>query len=244
MSTLTRKRINKKITRAIREFDLIQEGDKVLIGVSGGKDSLTLLRELALRRKVMSPRFDLESVCFLNDFSSADIPVEFLRKIHQEFDVPLRILDLPVKKRSSTDRKLGCYWCSIQRRAALLEEATQGSFDKVVLGHHLDDMIETIFMNMLYQGKLEPMQVKVDYDRFPFALIRPLVYVEEQEIIRYATEMGWQQITCQCDFSQNSIRKTVRQKIEELTKGNPNWKQSILQTALQALEWRPNQSPN
>jgi len=243
MSSITRKRINKKITRAIREFDLIQEGDRVLLGVSGGKDSLTLLRELALRRKVMEPHFTLESVCFLNDFSSSEIPVDFLKEVHQEWGVPLKILDLPVQKRSSTDRKLGCYWCSIQRRAALLEEATQGNFDKVVLGHHLDDIIETFFMNMLYQGKLEPMQIKVDYDRFPFQLIRPLVYVEEQEIIRYATEMGWQQITCQCDFSQNSIRKTVRQKIEELTKGNPNWKQSILRTALQALEWHPDKPP-
>ncbi|MCF0215446.1 MAG: tRNA 2-thiocytidine biosynthesis protein TtcA [Fibrobacteraceae bacterium] len=230
MPSQIRKRISKKITKAIHDFGLIQDGDRVLIGVSGGKDSSVLLMELANRLGKFGPQCELAAMHIQSDFADK-LPRAFLKKLANEYpQVPFYYLDVAVEGRLKEGRKLNCYWCSTQRRTELIKFAIENGFNKIALGHHLDDIVETLFMNMLYKGEFSGMPPKVPYEKYPVEIIRPLCYCEEAEIIRYAEDAEITQFTCTCEFSKGSHRKKIRQEIETLTGGNPTLKENIFES--------------
>lgn len=230
MSNAIRKRISKKITKAIYDFSLIQPGDCLLIAISGGKDSTVLLMELASRIGKFLPECKIAALHIQSDFAN-NAPREFLQMLSKEFpQVPFYFKDVAVQGRLKPNRKLNCYWCSTQRRTELIKFAIENGYNKIALGHHLDDIVETLLMNMLYKGEFSGMPPIVPYEKYPVSIIRPLCYCEESEIIAYAEDSNIKKFTCTCDFSKASNRKTIRKQIELLTQNNPTLKANLFES--------------
>ncbi len=228
MSSYIRKRISKKITKALYDFPMIEPGDRVLVGASGGKDSTALLMELSSRLgKQLS--FELAAIHIQSDFADP-APRNFLKQLEQDLNIPFFYKDVAVEGRLKEGHKLSCYWCSTQRRVELIKFARENGFNKIALGHHLDDIIETLFMNIVYNGEFSGMPPYVPYEKYPMSIIRPLCYCEEQEIIDYVDEAGYRKYTCTCEFSKNSHRKHIRKEIEALTGGSSTLKRNIFES--------------
>ena len=223
MANAIRKRISKKITKALHDFNLIENGDKVLVAVSGGKDSSVLLMELASRMGKFLPNCEIGAIHIQSDFADK-APREFLQKLAADYpQIPFFFKDVAVEGRLKEGRTLNCYWCSTQRRTELIKFARENGYNKIALGHHMDDIVETLLMNMLYKGEFSGMPPMVPYEKYPCSIIRPLCYCEESEIIEYAEDAGIRKFTCTCEFSKASHRKSIREEINrmnsDLTKG-------------------------
>lgn len=232
MASKIRQRINKKITKALYDFPMIAPSDRVLVGVSGGKDSTTLLLELAARRSRAGIPFELAAIHIQSDFADKT-PREFIKTLEAQVDIPFYYLDVGVLARLSEGRRLNCYWCSTQRRTELIRFAIANGFNKIALGHHMDDIIETLLMNMLYKGEFSGMPPIVPYEKYPVSVIRPLCYCEEVEIEKYIAEKSLDKYTCTCGFSKNSSRKRIRKEIESLTGGSSALKRNLFESMRQ-----------
>lgn len=230
MPNQIRKRISKKITKAIHDFKLIEDGDRVLIAVSGGKDSSVLLMELANRIGKFLPRCELAAIHIQSDFADKT-PQAFLQNLAKEYtQVPFYFKNVAIEARLKEGQKLNCYWCSTQRRTELIKFARENNFNKIALGHHMDDIVETLLMNMLYKGEFSGMPPLVPYEKYPVSIIRPLCYCEESEIIDYTNEANIKKFTCTCNFSKKSYRKNIREEIKNLTKGNSTLKANLFES--------------
>jgi len=229
MASVIRKIISKKITKAIKDFSLIEEGDRILVAVSGGKDSTALLKELVNRCGRVGPRYEVEAIHIQSDFANPE-PRQFLKLLEQDVHIPFHYLDVNIKGRLKKGRKLNCYWCATQRRIELLQFACDNKFNKIALGHHLDDIIETLLMNMVYNGKFDGMPPRVIYEKYPVSLIRPLCYCEESELNEYIQDAGLARYTCSCEFSTHSNRKDIHKEIESLTHGSSKLKRNLFES--------------
>lgn len=187
--------IDKLVKVALRRYSMIEEGDRILIVVSGGKDSTTLASLL------------------------------------ESWDIPYVSIDVPVIGRLKPGRSMNCYWCSTQRRTELIRYAMANGFNKIALGHHLDDAVETLVMNMLYKGEISGMLPVLRYQKYPLSIIRPLTLCEERQIIGYAEEKGFRSAVCTCPFGRESKRREVRKRIAELTGGSSAMKRRLFESA-------------
>ena len=132
-----------------------------------------------------------------------------------------------VLERVKPGQKMSCWWCSTQRRTELLNYAIANGYNKIALGHHMDDILETLLMNMLNKGELASMPPRLKYDNFPVTVIRPLCYVSEERLIEEAKAGGYAGYTCTCDYQDNSGRKEARAKLEALTDGDEAKKERL-----------------
>jgi tRNA 2-thiocytidine biosynthesis protein TtcA len=208
--------VRKLCAKAILEQGLIKEGDRILIAVSGGKDSTVLAWALASLRPALKTAYQLAALHISSDFCSCCKKTALRSKL-ESWDIPFEDLFVPVIGRLKEGRKMNCYWCSTQRRTELLKYAVEHGFNKIALGHHLDDIIETFFMNMTAKGELSSMPMLLEYRKYPVSLIRPLGYVEERQIIACAAEEDIIKSVCTCPYGVNSSRRTVRGRIAEFT---------------------------
>jgi tRNA 2-thiocytidine biosynthesis protein TtcA len=208
--------VQKLCAKAVLEQKLIEEGDRVLIAVSGGKDSTVLAWALAMLRPALKTAYRLGALHISSDFCSC-CKKSALRERLESWDIPFEDLFVPVIGRLKEGRKMNCYWCSTQRRTELLKYAVEHNFNKIALGHHLDDIIETFFMNMTAKGELSTMPMLLSYRKYPVSLIRPLGYVEERQVIACAAEQGLIKSVCTCPYGVNSKRRDVRKRIAEFT---------------------------
>lgn len=207
--------IDKKITKGILKFNMIEEGDKVLLAVSGGKDSMLLAYHLSKKLKGFPINFSLKALHIESEFGNEAERTHMENKL-REWGVDYEILKIGVIKRLKPGRKMNCYWCSTQRRTELLKYAVEHGYDKIALGHHMDDIIESLLMNMSLKGKISTMLPKLDYDSYDQAIIRPLAYVKEHEIIKMADHMHLRKFTCECGFADNSKRRDMRDVIQTM----------------------------
>ena len=209
--------ISRKIDRAIFSYRLIEPDDRVLVGVSGGKDSLTLLRQLALKAGSFSIPFELAAVHVHTELSPDWLP-DRLAAIAADWNVPFRTLPFNLQDRIREGQTMNCWWCSTQRRTELLHVAQNEGYTKIALGHHLDDILETFFMNLTHKGELSTMLPKMTYDKYREAIIRPLAWVQETEIEEFVRLMGLESTTCVCGYDATSKRKRVREIIEQIVR--------------------------
>ena len=216
-----RKMISKKIDKAIFEYKLIEPGDKILLAVSGGKDSLTMAYFLGKKQGKFPIKFDVEAVYINSDFAGCDASPK-MGELLQEWGVKFTMLNVPIKDRLKEGKKLNCYWCSTQRRTELLTYANKNGFNKIALGHHMDDILETFFMNMVYKSEMSTMLPFMKYDKYPQIVIRPLARVQENEIIRFAKEMGFDSTALTCAFGKKSKRLDMRKVIDSIAEVEGN----------------------
>jgi len=158
--------ISKIIGQAIYKYKMIEENDKILIAVSGGKDSMTLLYDLMKRRKSFPIHYDIEAVHIKTDFCSCCQKLNLENKF-KEWNAVYTIKHVPVLKRLRPGKKMNCYWCSTQRRMELLNFAKGRGCNKIALGHHMDDIIETLLMNICYRAKSQQCSLNSHIKSFP-----------------------------------------------------------------------------
>jgi len=218
----------KKLTvKTVFERELIREGDRVLIAVSGGKDSSVLAWALSEIRKALKFNYELSALHISTDFCAC-CKKTALRERLEMWGIPFTDLYVPVIGRLKENRKMNCYWCSTQRRTELLKYAAENGFNKIALGHHLDDIIETFFMNILSKGEMLAMPVLLKYRKYPVSLIRPLALIDEKTIIACAARQDILNNTCTCPYGRNSQRRSVRSKIALLTGEDADLKRRVL----------------
>ncbi|MDR2717470.1 MAG: tRNA 2-thiocytidine biosynthesis TtcA family protein [Treponema sp.] len=219
--------VQKLTVKAVMERELIREGDRILIAASGGKDSTVLAWALASIRPALKINYELAALHISTDFCACCKKSILARRL-DEWGIPFTDLFVPVVGRLKEGEKMNCYWCSTQRRTELLKFAIENNFNKIALGHHLDDIIETFFMNMCAKGEISAMPILLKYRKYPVSLIRPLAYLEERQIIECAAAQNILNAACTCPYGVNSKRRDIRQRIAALTGGSGAVKRRIL----------------
>lgn len=204
------------------DYGMIHSGDKILVGVSGGKDSLTLLKVLWERRNFVPIRYDILAVHVDLGFSGSSLePLkDFLKQEGYPFIVRKKKLAEPKDKKN-------CFWCSWNRRRQLFEEAKKQGCNKIALGHHKDDIVETILMNLFFEGEISGMSPCQELFKGKIHIIRPLAYVEEKDIAEYVQQMSFPVAHCLCPQAGFTQRAAVKKMIAQLEKTAPGVKSNI-----------------
>ena len=224
------KRLRRQVGEAIADFNMIEEGDRVMVCLSGGKDSHALL-DILISLKEKSPvRFDLVAVNM--DQKQPGFPAEVLPQYLESRGVPYRVVEqdtYSVVKRVIPEGKTMCSLCSRLRRGALYRVAGELGATKIALGHHRDDILATFFLNLFHGGKLKAMPAKLRSDDGRHVVIRPLAYVSEDDLIAYAEVKAFPIIPCNlCGAQENLQRQVVRQMLAEWEKRHPGRIESIV----------------
>lgn len=218
-------RLDSRIDKAVFDYNLIEDGDRILIGASGGKDSTALLEYFSARSKRPECNFIYKALNIQSDFAPP-FPSQ-IKKLLDEWNVPFESLNIDITGRVKENQKMSCYWCSTQRRTELIKYAVKNGYNKIALGHHMDDILETFLMNMINKGELSTMIPKLQYKDYPITIIRPLCYITEKRIVEHAVEAGYSGFTCTCTYQDNSGRKEARKKLFELTEGDEKTKERM-----------------
>lgn len=221
----------KFIEIALRRYAMIEKGDRILVGVSGGKDSSCLARDLAIKRTWWEVPFDITACFIASDLNEAGLAERtddsWIREKTREWGIPYVRIDVPVVGRIKEGETMNCFWCATQRRTELSRYARANGFNKLALGHHMDDILETLFMNMMKKGEFATMPPVMPYVNYPLTVIRPLALCEERQVIACAQELGFVSQACTCGFNLGGARKTTRKLIETLTGGSSLAKRNI-----------------
>lgn len=216
--------ISKKVGRAITDYHMLDQGDKIAVAVSGGKDSLTLLKILRERQSFVPIKYSIVAVYVDLGFEKS-----FAKKIERYFkqnSYRYHIKRVPILKRSNPS-KINCFWCSWNRRKVLFETANKLGCSKVALGHHKDDIVETILLNLFFQGEISAMCPKQKLFKGKITLIRPLAYVEEREIIGFAKGENFPNSEYRCPNADTNKRRRISNFIKDLEKICPEVKTNI-----------------
>ena len=217
------KRLRRQVGQAIADFGMIEEGDKVMVCLSGGKDSYTMLDILLQLQKKAPVRFDLVAVNL--DQKQPDFPEHVLPEYLERVGVPFHIIEqdtYSVVSRVIPEGKTMCSLCSRLRRGALYSYAEENGFTKIALGHHRDDLVATFFLNMFFHAKLSGMPPKLLSDNGKHVVIRPLAYVREDDIAQYAEAKAFPIIPCNlCGSQENLQRKQVKKMLAQWEKESP-----------------------
>lgn len=230
------KKLRKQVGAAIQDFKMIEDGDKVMVCVSGGKDSYTLLDILLYLKSIAPINFDIVAVNL--DQKQPDFPEHVLPEYLAKRNVPYYILEkdtYSIVKELTPEGKTFCAVCSRLRRGSLYGFAQQIGATKVALGHHRDDIVATFFLNLFHSGTLKAMPPKLKSDDGKNIVIRPLAYVAEKDIIKYATQSQFPIIPCNlCGSQPNLQRAVVNRMLREWDVEHPKRLASIF-TALQSV---------
>ena len=223
------KRMRHQVGQAIADFNMIEDGDRVMVCLSGGKDSHTLLDVLLSLQRAAPVRFEIEAVNL--DQKQPGFPTHVLPEYLAARGVPYRILEqdtYSVVKRVVPEGKTQCGLCSRLRRGALYRYAAAAGFTKIALGHHRDDIIATFFLNLFFHASLKAMPPKLRSDDGRHIVIRPLAYVAEAEIAAYAKARAFPIIPCTlCGAQENLQRKQVRQMMDAWECAHPGRLETI-----------------
>jgi tRNA 2-thiocytidine biosynthesis protein TtcA len=222
-------RLRGAVGKAIADYRMIEDGDHVMVCLSGGKDSYTLLDLLLSLKRSAPVRFEITAVNL--DQKQPGFPTQVLPRYLQSRGVPFRIIEqntYAVVKRVIPDGKTLCGLCSRLRRGALYRFAAENGMTKIALGHHRDDMVETLFLNLFFAGRLKSMPPKLLSENRRHIVIRPLAYVTEGEISRYAAARAFPIIPCTlCGSQPNLQRLGVKHMLREWEQRNPGRIESI-----------------
>lgn len=228
----------KSVNKAVYEYEMIAEGDRVAVAVSGGKDSLTLLTLLSKRQASAREKYSLSAIHLSGDGTGPVIPpnpelVDWL----EATGVPTIVEPFSIPEDETLP--LNCHRCTWNRRKQLFEIAKKLECNVIALGHHADDLAETTLMNLLFHGRAETMDpVKVYFEGI-FKVIRPMAYLPEKEIIRFARIARYPQEAPPCPQADDSQRQTARNFLHNLIRKNPDIRLNLLRAGLNGLRTLP-----
>ena len=210
--------VSKRVGKAIGDYDMIQDGDRIMVAVSGGKDSMSLLNVLQYRQSYIPVKVEILAVHI--DSGIPDFPIEKLKKYFENLDVSYHIEKIDfLNGKDFSD--IDCFWCSWNRRKALFDLAKSKGFNKIAFGHHLDDIVETILLNLFFRAEIGAMKPKQELFGGKLTIIRPLAYEREEIIKLFAEKEGLLGIDqFECPNNDKSKRMMVKKIIQNLEKEN------------------------
>lgn len=214
------KRVLSFVRRGIDDYGMINEGDKVAVGVSAGKDSLTLLCALAQLKRFYPKRFELVAITVDMGFEGADFSE--IKKLCDEFDVEYHIVPTQISKIIFDVRKEKnpCSLCAKMRRGALYNYAKQIGCTSVALGHHFDDVVETFMLNLFYEGRIGCFQPVTYLSNTDITLIRPMIYMPEKDVRYFASKNSLPVVKSPCPADGNTEREEMKQLLHGLEREN------------------------
>lgn len=231
------RKINERFVKAFAAYQLLEDDDHILVGLSGGKDSLLLTELLAKRARIQQPRFQIEAVHVRMENIHYETDTAYLQQFCDELSVPLHLVttnfEEDVRKaqlsalKSQIKAKPYCFLCSWNRRKQLFNLAQKLGCNKIALGHHQDDLLHTALMNLLYQGRFGTMPARLRMKKMPLQIIRPLCMVPEQMIRQYAEMIHYQKLVKLCPYEQETNRTTARRLFEQAEQDNPEVRFSL-----------------
>lgn len=219
-------RIERRMAKGMVEYGLVADGDRVLIGLSGGKDSLALTELLARRARIYKPRFTVEAVHVVMRNIPYQSDTNYLRSFCEERSVPFTLYETEFDP--TTDRrKSPCFLCSWNRRKALFTVAKEKGCNKIALGHHMDDILETLLMNQVFQGAFSTMPPRLVMKKFDMTLIRPLCLVHEVDLEQLSALHGYRKQVKHCPYEHESHRTGMKDILRRLEAMNPEARYSL-----------------
>lgn len=227
-----RKRLRRHVGKAINDFNMIEDGDKVMVCLSGGKDSYTML-DILLNLRDHAP-IDFELIAVNLDQKQPGFPEHVLPEYLSSIDVPYHIIEQDTYSEVQArvpEGKTTCGICSRLRRGALYGYARENGISKIALGHHRDDIIETLFLNMFYGSKIKAMPPKLLSDDKSNIVIRPLCYASESDIAEYAHLREFPIIPCNlCGAQENLQRQVIKDMLQSWEKQHPGRLENIFRS--------------
>jgi tRNA(Ile)-lysidine synthase TilS/MesJ len=221
-----RSRLTKRFHKACADYGLITDGDHILIGLSGGKDSLALVELLGKRAQIHVPRFEVTAVHVRVKERDYHSDLSYLEDFCSRVRVPLIVKDTEIGEAKGKDKD-PCFLCSWYRRKVLFDVAQELGCNKIALGHHKDDLVETLLMNLVFQGSIGTSPPLLQMEKMPIQMIRPLCLIEEKDIAEYAERSGYEKQVKLCPLEKVSSRADMKELIKQLEKLNPNVRDSI-----------------
>lgn len=211
-----------KLLRAVVEFDLIDDGDRILIGLSGGKDSIFLTYALAVLRERLRKKFTLRALT-IDPMFTDDLNMQRATRFCESLEIPHEIHRVDIDAAiAGQNGKKACFTCAFLRRGAMNRYALEHGCNKIAYAHHLDDAIETFLMGILYSGQTATFTPKTFLDRTGLTVIRPLVYFRESEIVESREFVGFAPIKSPCPRDGFTMRSEVKKLIENLSQNIPD----------------------
>lgn len=228
------------VRRCVEDYHMIEEGDRIAVGVSGGKDSLVLLTLLAGLREYYTKPFSLEAITI---DMGLGMDYSHIQTLCDELDVPYTIIKTEIAPIIFDYRheKNPCSMCSKMRRGALNQALLDKGFNKLALGHHYDDAVETFMMSLIYEGRISCFQPVTNLDRTGIIQIRPMLYIHEKTVDHFATEHNLPVLLNRCPVDKHTKREEIKELIFDLVKTYPDLKERIF-GAMQRFplpEWEP-----
>lgn len=218
--------VRAKFKKGLTDYRLLEDNDCILIGLSGGKDSLALVQLLGERMKIFVPKIRVIAAHISVENISYSSDIDYLKGYCEQFDIPF------VHKTTGFDgekdpEKSTCFLCSWHRRKMLFETAKELGCNKIALGHHLDDIVETTLLNLVYQGSFSTMPPLLKMDKFDMTIIRPMCLISESEMKQMESIYNYKKQIKNCPYEKESSRKDAKNLISELEKWNPEVRQSV-----------------
>lgn len=236
------RKLKERFTRAFATYHLLEDGDKVLVGLSGGKDSLFLLEMLARRSKINHPSFQVEAIHVRMENISYETSTDYIENFCKELGVPLHIVNAsfatgnealsptgstPFTNKELRRQKTPCFLCSWNRRKQMFNLAQELGCNKIALGHHQDDILRTALMNLTFQGRFDTMPALLRLRKMPLTIIRPLCLMEEKDIKRYAELRDYQKQVKLCPYEHETHRTDISQLYDNMQALNPEVRSSL-----------------
>jgi len=220
-------RLYSLIRKGIDDYNLIQNGDKIAIGVSGGKDSIALLEGLAGLKRFYPKKFELVAISVSLGFEGMDFSP--IRELCDKLNVPYYVVDTDIAEIIFEARKESnpCSLCAKMRKGALNEKAKELGCNKVAYGHHKDDVIETLFMSMIYEGRIHSFAPETYLDRMDLTVIRPMLYLTEADVIGFKNKYELPVVKNKCPADGNTKREYIKNLISDINKETPGVKNRI-----------------
>ena len=220
------------VRRAIDDYHMIEDGDKIAIGISGGKDSLTLLYALQGLRRFYPKKFDIHAITV--DLGFKNLNLDKIEALCKELDVEYTIVKTDIAKIIFDDRKETnpCSLCAKMRKGALNDAIKAVGCNKVAYAHHKDDVVETMLMSLVYEGRFHTFSPVTYLDRMDLTVIRPLIYMNEADVIGFVNKYDVPVVKSPCPADGNTKREYIKQLLRKLNQENPGVKERMF-TAIQ-----------